>query len=264
VRLLTKSSLSTLVLLSCAGSALATPIAGTFRFNGAAVITEQMTDFTAASGDPRLTATEGDIVFANAGNTGDFAFLDGPFKFGDLEDRDANVQRTGQLLNVPSYLEFYDRPNWNFVLTRVQPGVYNQAQCFAAPANEQTCTPPPQPATQPPPGELVSPYNLANYNDIVNGVATLSSSATFSVEGYVENLDDLGNVTGVSRFSGTFAAVFQGRSYQEVLTAVLAGIPVTTAYGAEFVVTAIPEPSTLGFTGIALIGLAAAARRLRS
>jgi hypothetical protein len=249
VRLITKSSLLSIALLSVAGSALATPVAGTFTFGGTAIVGATFLDIKGpgeVSGFGRVDL--GDL------NTGDFAVLNAIADAkATLRDRNSFSEPADTPLNVPNYIVIDDLPNLVFTLTRIKAGTFGLAQCDDAPANAQQCTPAPDN-----PFGTPSPYNLSNFT---NTAGTLSSSASFTVEGTVV---DLANPSDpMATFLGTYTATFNNEPYQDILASLLAGGSRSLPFSAEFVVTAIPEPSTLGITGLALIGLAGVARRLR-
>jgi hypothetical protein len=252
VRQITKGSFLALALLM-ASSAMATPLQGVFRFSGTAIVSATATNFTPNGDD----ANEGAVVFGQDLNTGDFAFLNGfPPTFGDVDDRDALTTPTDTDLNIPNYIEIYGDPGqrFRFTLRRILPGTFTDAQCGLPAANGQICTP-----------ELfglVSPYNLNNFSE----EGDISTQGSFTTIGDVEYLDlDGTTVLETGQFSATFVSNFKGQSFQELLAIVTAGGTVNAGFTATVTVTqaAIPEPSTLGLSGLALLGLAGAARRFR-
>jgi hypothetical protein len=168
-----------------------------------------------------------------------------------IVDRDALAgQPAGVPINVPNWLSGPGLGTLVFDLTFILPGVYSSAQCGAAPADEQTCTP----AAAAP---FTSPYNLSNFNDGTG----LSSNATFSVSGNVRNT--AGNTT-VGTFTGVFGAEFQNQSYQQVLSTVLAGGSVLPSYSATLTVSSeIPEPGSIGLFALGGGLLIAASRRIK-
>ncbi len=167
-----------------------------------------------------------------------------------IVDRDALAgQQAGVPINVPAWLSGPGLGSLVFDLTFILPGVYSSAECGAAPADEQTCTP----AAGAP---FTSPYNLSNFSD----GSGLSSNATFTVLGNVR--DTAGNVT-IGTFRGVFGAEFQNQSYQEVLATVLGGGAVLPSYSATITVSDIPEPGSIGLMMIGGGLLIAVSRRFK-
>ena len=129
----------------------------------------------------------------------------------------------------------------NFIFT----GVGGQANCLAAPAPGQTCTPivPGLVTASNPLG--LSPFTLAN--------TQTGSSATFSVAGTARRIS-----TGeISSFTGIFTAQFN-QFYQEYLATIAAGGTITNSYSATFQATLLPVPEASTITmligGLLLIG----------
>src|SRR5690606_1726489 len=143
----------------------------------------------------------------------------------------------GSVISIPGWLTLAAMPNLNFTLEFIAPGVFNSVQCFDAPANQQTCTPPPFDADGPG-GDpaIISPYNLTNSTNQAGGV---NSTASFVVLCLV--LDT--NTGELAAFREIVNATFQDTPYQQLLTEVLAGGTVTAPFSAQITVTAIPEPS---------------------
>jgi len=218
----------------------ATPIVGTLNFTGSATVSLFALDFSPdGGGNGQVRSTP-----ASNGNTGAFAGLNDT-SIGFILDRTDATQPVGQTLNPPNgvnnYLTFPTAlPNVVFRLDFILPGTFSSAQCNAAPAAQQTCTAPPIPNGSG--GTSVSPYNLTNYLD---ASGQISSNAGFSVRGTV--LNTLTNE--VSNFNGTFTATFLNIPYQTTLSTVLSGGSVRVPFSATFVVTSIPEPSTLAMVG---------------
>ena len=218
----------------------ATPI-GQLFLGGQAEVTQTTIDWTPFLPGSAYNGT-GTTLSTGAG-TGIFSGL----SLGDngtIVDRDALAgQPAGSPILVQNWLTFASLPGLALDLTYILPGLYSSADCFAAPADEQTCTPP---AGAP----FTSPYNLSNFDD-GNG---LSSNATFSVRGIVR---DTNTNLAIGLFEGVFGAEFQNQSYQQVLAQVLApNGAVLASYSAQITAEAIPEPSTtaLFLIGSALVG----------
>src|SRR5207249_8268464 len=112
-------------------------------------------------------------------------------------------------------------------LTFLYPGVLGQAQCAAAPAPGQVCTPS-IPALVTPANPLgLSPYNFTN--------TQTGSTLSFSVAGNARRIS-----TGeTSPFTGVFTEQFNV-SFQAVEATLGAGGTVQNSYSATFQV--IPEP----------------------
>jgi len=218
------------------GVVSATPIVGTLNFTGGATVSQFALDFSPEGGG---TGTVRSTPGSN-GNTGAFAGLNDT-SVGTILDRTDTTQPVGVPLNPPNginnYLVFPTAlPNVVFRLDFILPGSFSPAQCGAAPAPQQTCTPPTGPTGQ------ISPYNLTNYLD---ASGQISSSAGFSVRGTVLNT----LTSEVSNFNGTFTATFLNTPYQQTLSTVLSGGSVRVPFSATFTVTSVPEPSTLAMVG---------------
>lgn len=244
---------------------------GTLKFSGSADVSLLGLDFVPAS-DPALDGT-GLIVTNAAGNNGVFAPLNGSFTTGTVRDRNestAPVSATDNTFAMTNWLTLAALPNLDFTLTQVLPGNYTPAECFAAPADQQTCTPAPfdhdsDPTTPP----LLSPYNLTNSQP--GNTGPIVSTAEFNVRGTVR--DTVTNEIGA--FTGRFVAnlrdltingTFTGGNipYQAVLAAVLAGGKVEGFnYAATLDVQPIPEPGTwaISLGGLALVGTSLLRRR---
>src|SRR4051794_24653348 len=140
----------TLFLISI-GLASATPITGTLNFTGGATVSLLALDFAPNGGG---TGTVRSIPGA-VGNTGSFSGLTDA-SVGFILDRTEASQLPGVPLNPPNGINNYlvfptDLPGVIFRLDFVEPGTFTSTDCNAAPAREQTCTPPAV-------GSVVSPY----------------------------------------------------------------------------------------------------------
>jgi len=237
-----RKTLKTITLIAGSiGLLSATPIVGTLNFTGSATVNLFGLDFAPDGGGNGQIRS----VPASNGNTGSFAGLNDT-SVGLILDRTEATQPVGVPLNPPNGINNYVTfpialPNAIFRLDFILPGAFSAAQCGALPAPNQQCTPPP---TAPPGGgaPIVSPYNLTNYLDASGQV---SSNAGFSVRGTVINT----LTQEVSTFNGTFTATFLNTPYQSTLSQVLGGGQVRVPFSATFIVTAIPEPSTLAMVG---------------
>jgi hypothetical protein len=83
-------------------------------------------------------------------------------------------------------------------------------------------------------------FNLTNTPD--------GAVLSFDVDGYI-----LDTTTGrrIERFTGTFAATFDGES----VATLLEDLPVDTPFSATFTATTVPEPSARPLTGVGLLGI---------
>ncbi len=157
--------------------------------------------------------------------TGDFVPLAGTS--GSSRDLTAGTDPVGAFYNpgpvftVPAFLTFAADPTILFHLQFISPGVYTSADCFAAPAAGQTCTP-----------FAGSPFNLSN-------TTATSSTATFQVSGVIQHGTDFSN------FIGTYSTQFVSLNLQQVLSTILSGGTVNATYSANFIASVVPEPSTI-------------------
>ncbi len=174
-------------------------------------------------------------------STGSFAPL--ADTSGTAKDLDVITEPVGSPFSLMDFLTFSAMPSWHFDLMYIDPGVFGSADCAAAPAAGQTCTP-----LAPPPK---SPFNLAN---TVSG-----STASFVVRGTA--YDDMGGP--VSMFTGIYTTQF-ATPYQSLLQTVARGGTVQTSYSATYTFTTVPEPATwsLVISGL-LFAAGAQIRRFR-
>lgn len=234
-----------LAMMATGTIASATPLDGQLNFSGTAVVSLFGIDFI-----PPVGGGTGQIVVLPGGNLGDYSVFNSGIFVGDIDDRDETTQGAGVPLNIPNWITL--PMGYSFQLEFVQPGGFPSADCNSAPANGQQCTIPPfDPGT----GTLVSPYNLANFNDTTGG---LDSSASFTVNGTA-----FGNGESAA-FEGVLNATYE-LPYQDLINALMNGESVTMPFSATLIVTssAVPEPSSLvlGLGGAALIGAGLLRRR---
>ena len=225
-----------IALLMLAMPSVGAPITGVMNTAGDVRVSNTLIDFLPpvgmSTGDFRLTFTQEGYFVPLANTTG------------VIKDLSRSTAPAGVSILIPAFMTLNSDANVRFDLTRIIPGSFSAAQCFAAPAAGQTCTPPPDATLG------LSPFNL-------NNTTTTSSVASFSVLGNVVNVS-----TGESLpFIGTFSTQFTDRPFQAVLATVAGGGSVQASYSANFVV--VPEPGTAaaGLGGLLLFGFLA--RRFR-
>ena len=191
------------------------------------------------SGGISLSSTG--IDFTNVSSTGIFSGLNGTaITTADLT--------SGAPAN-PTFITFDAAPAFSIASLTVSPGVFSAANCGAAPAPGQTCTPP------------GSPLNLVN-NSYINGSPS-GVTASFTVQGTF--LSPTGAPTPIT---GVYTLQFADTNYQTLLATLAAGGTVNTTYSAEFLSSATSgdrlrfggtvgvSASTLDFSAKAIIGSA--------
>jgi hypothetical protein len=229
-----RTTLSTLFTLLLPASVFASPIFGTFDITGQATVMATSLDFLCIGGIPTAPCP-------GPANTGNFLttaasgdFTPATFTGGYIHDLDQATTPPPGPFVLPNFIMFPALPGIQIDLTHIFLGVNGQADCLAAPAPGQTCTPI-LPGLVSPTNPLgLSPYNL-------NNLAGGGSSASFTMSGRVINL-----ATGEeSTLFGTLTSQFN-RPFQSVLADILnpAVGSVTNSYSATFTVTPIPEPGT--------------------
>ncbi len=227
-------------------SLYATPVSGTLNLNPTTLFGVNLTttDFNYAGGTPS-SATFGSFL-VGPGSTDSFAPYIG----------DAGLVRSFDRADVPlgtptalaNFIQLpTPTPTIEFVLTELVPGSEGSADCGAAPAAGQACTPPI-------PGG--SPFNLAN---VANGSGGLNATASLSF-----NVEAFNLITGeTSNGQGVFDATFVDANYQELLATIEAGGVITGPYTGNFKITfaSTPEPSSIAFVGGGLLLLLAGLMR---
>lgn len=202
----------------------AAPLSGTLNISGGVSVGTTTIDW--------LTLPGGGQFAVDPSSTGSFAAFIG--QEGNATNLDVSVQPVGAPFSLPDFLTL---PGISFTLTFISPGVFGSADCFAAPAPGQVCTP-----LFPPPK---SPFNLVNTDS--------GSTVSLSLAGTVQSAGG-----PVQNWKGVYTTQFVGTTYQELLQAISTGGSVSAAYSANFQaeVAPVPEPSTVFLTlgGLALLG----------
>jgi hypothetical protein len=220
-------------LILLVGAAYATPISGELNITGDVAVGATTIDWLPAGGG---TGT----FTVTASSTGTFSGLAG--SSGTMTDLDVLLQPVGVPISLPDFLVLPG--GISFELTMIDAGVFGSADCAAAPAAGQVCTP-----LFPPPK---SPFNLSN-----TGVG---STASFTMRGIATMGGMPASAVGVL---GTFTTQFTGQDYQSLLATIAGGGTVQASYSANFT-EQVPEPSTayLVLGGFAMAAAGVLRRRL--
>jgi hypothetical protein len=211
----------------CAGALIvssnlsyAVPITGILNTTGSVAVTTDMIDFLPTGGGT------GDFGVDPFTQTGSFIPLAGTT--GTIKDLSLVDQPVGTPFTLTDWMVFTASPNISFTLQSIPVGVFGLADCVAAPAAGQSCTPP------------GSPFNLSN-------TSATSSVVSFTTGGLVLN-----TLTGeVSTFDGTFSTQFTNQNLQQLLATINGGGAVQATYSANFIVSpteVVPEPATITLT----------------
>ena len=231
------------VLLLSPVPSFATPISGQLGIGGSSAdVAAVFLDFLC---NPTITAS----CPSNYGNflvttpsTGSFA----PYATdsGFIQSLNETSEPVNTTFSLPNFLIFNPAgtvtpPEIALDLSFIFLGTQGQAQCLAAPAAGQNCTPAIPSLVSPSNPLGLSPFNLQN--------TPTGSEANFSVAGTARNL-----ATGeTSSFTGVISAEFNV-PYQNYLPTIASGGSITNAYSATFTATTVPEPQT---TALVLGGL---------
>lgn len=215
-------------------------ISGTFSISGTGIITSSTLDWQ--SNNAPFTAMQATI---GPGATGSFVGLDGTTV--TIEDLNNATEPAGGSFTPELFISFNADPALAPLdISTIFGGIYETADCTAAPAVGQQCTP----NNLSPNG--VSPFNLVN-NPPPPGQAT----ATWAFAG----------VEGTSTWIANFTSQF-GVPFQTVLGDLATSGSVSNTFSANFTVTApgtttTPETGTLTMLGLglALVGVARVWRR---
>jgi hypothetical protein len=239
-----------LVLTLAAMPSFAAPIQGQLTITGDATVGAAFIDFLCNSAiTPTCMGTNGNFRLQSAVvNTGDFAPLANTT--GQIKDLSQAAQPVGTTFLLMDFITFTANADMRLDLRSIAVGVGGQAECAAAPAPGQTCTPLL-------PGNGPGPINLQNTLDTFTG--QLNSSASFTVGGTTRR-DSTGET---SPFTGIFTAQFPGVPYQVLLQQLSDNGTITSGYTGSFIATIIPEPSTPMLLLGGLLVFAGALRRRR-
>ena len=238
--------------------ASAAPI-GILGFGGAAEITLNTIDFAPFVAGAAYNGT-GQI---SASGTRFGIFDTVPFgEVGTIVDRDADggsvpAQPAGSPILVEDWIQFPSTAAYRIDLTFIKPGSFGVGGCNSDVVGDR-CTPVI-------PGET-SPYELVNNS----GPQGPFVGANFTVAGEIR---DRATEQLLYVFTGRLGAEIGRLPNGEVATIdnlldYLAADPannsiIADSFSGQIDVMAIPEPSTFGLAGLALMGLAAAGRRLK-
>jgi len=214
-------------------SLYATPITGRLIMNGTTLagVDLNTVDFNYISGAP--SATTMGMFQVGFGSTNTFAGLVGTN--GTVHSFNRTMVPVGAPVTFDSFILL---PGIDIIMTELVPGSFGSAQCGAAPAPGQTCTP------------AIPGGSAIEFSNSSNGNGGLNTHAAFNVDVMAKN-----TVTGeLSSGVGTFSADFSNESYQQLL-AILAtpGGVITSGHHGDFTITfsSVPEPAT---SSLALLG----------
>jgi hypothetical protein len=253
MRIARHALLGTLVLLLPALSH-ATPT-GQVTINGDAVIGTTFLNWLCdQSSDSPCLGTAGDFV-TNSPSTGSFAQYFGnavPNSYGKILD----LSNAGQPLNTPFsdplWITFNLNSNINLELTFIPLGTDTTSTTCAGlndctPVNAALIT-------------ANDPAGLSAFNLDYNGVSTVLS---FGLNGIVHDTTD----NSTAPFVGVFTTQFAGETPQQVEAALATTSGIDRSYSATLVVGAasepVPEPTTISFLIIGLMGMGLIGRRRR-
>ena len=221
-RLLLVTPIITLLLCFSAGRVVADPVTGILLASNTAGSVITISNSSLAS------VGSGSITVA-AGSTGTFLPLVG------MTGSIASANNTPGPQSITNYINF-GPPGFN--LTSINPGVLGSAQCGAAPAPGQACTP------------AGSIFNLNN------------NVGNFSVQWTVQG-NFIGTLGEVTPYTGIFTTQIAG-NYQQFISGLAAGGTFEVPYSMTFSVsppTQTPEPATLLLISTGLVGIAVKVKR---
>jgi hypothetical protein len=146
--------------------------------------------------------------------------------------KDLSFATIGMPISVPAYFTFAAAPTIVLELTFISAGVFGSAQCGAAPAAGQVCTPP---------GSPLNFLNLAN-------TGGLSAVVSFTVAGTARN----GTAESATPFTATYTAEFTDLPYQNILSTIASGGSVAGPYAAGIQLVSGPLSGGFGIGTTAL------------
>jgi len=224
-----------LVLVAMAGSALASPLSGTFNLTGTITVTPTVIDWN-SDVSPFLAQ-----MFSLSAGTGSFSGEDGQNTVTDLAIASEPI---GVTFASAPFISFDVVPGLpSLMIDFIYPGTGTAAGCaLAPPAVGQTCTP-----ANPPNG---SPFTFVNNNP----PAAIQSEAEWVFTGLTSD--------GASDWKGDFTAQFN-EPYQTVLANYASSGSLTAAFSGTVTVTVIPEPASFVMLGLGLGALLATRRYKR-
>jgi hypothetical protein len=230
----------------------ATPI-GQFSLTGDATIGATFLDWLCdQSSDSVCLGTAGDFLIT-APSTGSFAQYLGnsvPNSYGKIQDLSNVSQPLNTLFSDPLWITFNLNSNINLELTFIPLGNDTTSTTCAGlnhctPINAALIT-------------ANDPGGLSAFNLDYNGVSTALS---FGLSGIVHDTID----TSTAPFVGIFTAQFAGETPQQVVANLTSGL--TSSYSANLLIkvapATVPEPTTISFLSIGLMGMGLIGRRRR-
>lgn len=220
-------------ILAASISVIAAPITGDLDISGSVRIGATFADFTPLSMPPGTLGTG--VFNVEPTSTGTFNSLVIPVTEDDgtIKDLNDTIAPVGVAFSLPNFLVFAADPSITFELTRINPGIFG-----ACAPGSSTCS--------------VNQFNL-----IDTGGATV---ANFNVQGNIHQ----GATT--QTFKGSFSQSFAGQSIADILAVVARQGFIDSAFEANFVTTAVPEPGTMTLFGVgsALTAVVSFMRRKRA
>jgi hypothetical protein len=146
--------------------------------------------------------------------------------------KDLSFATIGMPISVPAYFTFAAAPTIVLELTFISAGVFGSAQCGAAPAAGQVCTPP---------GSPLNFINLAT-------AGGLSAVVSFTVAGTARNP----TAESATPFTATYTAEFTDLPYQNILSTIAGGGSVAGPYAAGIQLVSGPLSGGFGIGTTAL------------